>query len=96
MIPPSGRNETGFPRVSLPTQPNIDGHDSCHVHELIELKLLEMLRRIVPDNSDQEELYQLNALLAVYHDPISNEMDNVIGELTLYLGYFGGGSSHNA
>lgn len=67
-----GNQLAPIPQWHLLPQPDVDAHDRRHVHELVKLQLLEMLRRPVPYHRDVQRLHELDVLLA--------RDDNLVGE----------------
>lgn len=71
------RRRPAFRRV-FSAEANVNGHDGGHVDELIELELLEMLRRPVPDDGHVHRLHQLQVLFARDNDLFGKELHQLL------------------
>lgn len=66
MILPGVRNHLLFAAAPFSTQAYVYGHDSAHVHKLVELELFKMFWGMIPDDTNLERLDELQTLLAIY------------------------------
>lgn len=88
------RRRPAFRRV-FPAKANVNGHDGGHVDELIELELLEMLRRPVPDDGHVDRLHQLQVLLARDNDLLGKELHQLLLQDSLDRVILARGGCHN-
>ncbi|RDA85782.1 hypothetical protein CP532_6325 [Ophiocordyceps camponoti-leonardi (nom. inval.)] len=82
-------------RRPAPAEAEIEGHDGGHVNELVELELLHVLRRPVPDDGNVKRLDQLDLLLARHNDLVSQHPHQQPLQFTLKLVRLGRGGRHD-
>lgn len=77
---------SSFGWVEAFAQPNIDGHNSSHVDELVEVGLLCTLRGFVPQGENLNSLNELERFGTIADDTVGDGPDDFSGQMLARVG----------